>query len=321
MLLLKAGEHSLAATFVFRQDAAGTWARIIACIDEFMKAQKIVLGETGEEYVQMLLTAALDTASPNSFDSKGPAPLSVRDWLKALIQPSIHIGSEGTPKVFQEILTWADGYSVNFSHFMRLDAVCTQQRPLDHCSLVQAWLRQAALIAAPGQSGWDLLIPTYRSYDKDADFHPRHVSYLGIQLRSRNGFATGWKGEFATHVQDFEANTEHARLSLWIDLDNANKLEAVCEPYSPNTQDQKDFFCAQPKRYNLKIEGRGALTYKVIQTMFEAHHDKTKTSEDPLGAWLPSMKGLGSGINSPDKELLDEQKTCQGRFVPWSDSH
>ena len=154
--------HSLAATHTFRGKAALLWQTAIGAIFKSTTLNNLSIGQAGEEYVQINLTASLDSAAATRPEVQHLAPVLVHDWLKALLNPQILKVGVNTSEVYQKILAWAADYSINFTHFMQLDALCTSNKPLTHFALAQAWLRQAAIIGAEGQTKWDLLVPIYR---------------------------------------------------------------------------------------------------------------------------------------------------------------
>ena len=311
--------HSLAATHTFRGKAALLWQTAIGAIFKSTTLNNLSIGQAGEEYVQIILTASLDSAAATRPEVQHLALVFVHDWLKALLNPQILKVGVNTSEVYQKILAWAADYSINFTHFMQLDALCTSNKPLTHFALAQAWLRQAAIIGAEGQTKWDLLVPIYRDYSPEADFHPQHVSYIAIQVKNRKASSSGWTGDFAAHIQGFGGTetAEHDRLLLWMDLNKDNKIEAVCDVSTKHHMQTRSQRSAQHTRYNLRIDGHGARTYKVINTF--ADPKKPEQLGDQLDLCIQSLNAYRSGHDSPSTQALRDRKMCQGRFVPWSD--
>lgn len=326
-----------------RQGPHGFWKRAIDAIHSGVDQFQIATGPSGEEFALIVLSAATDGAASNwslpSKDVDTLKPIKISCWLKALLCRLTQPKLSGD---FHIMLEWAEDYVINFVHFITMDRKFETATPLKHRDLVMAYLRHAAIIGAPGQTGWDMLIPTYAGTSGGV-FDARKVSYIAIQVKNIKKAETAkWKNNFVTGVQPYSGADaiKHTTLLIWLDL-HADKQELEIRPQQhappsvttrsspkPTEQSSREL----PERFNLYVPGH---TDKVYEPLLQLGKDaqsgnKTQSRQDKtrdwakrinlqMGALIGSMQGHGiaprdmSGLN--EAQVKADNATLRGRVL------
>lgn len=102
--------------------------------------------------------------------------VTLKEFLRTLL-PGVDISYPETPNM----LSWAENYQLNFTHFIQLTDVITQLSPgfLFYC-----WCRGVALQCAFRQPVFDILIVIY-SGDLDQPFDEENLGLVTIQVKLR----------------------------------------------------------------------------------------------------------------------------------------
>jgi hypothetical protein len=308
--------RSIAATHEMRRAPTHYWTKAIAALHAYVNAFQIETGDSGEEYLLMVLSAAADGAATGWLAElrSNLEPSRLSTWLKELL---VQLNEQHLNPTLTAMLDWADDYVINFTHFITLTQIHTNNNPLAHRDLVQAFLRHAAIWGARNQWGWDILIPIYLG-DMDAPFDARKVSYIVIQVEnSAERDKTTWKTDFGIGIAPFAGvnAVEHTRLCIWFDLQRA---EGDLETYpefqpSPARRQLRPRESGSPPRYHLRVSGHS-------QNIFEPLRHLDQKTVDRMAALIGSMRAYGtgpfdeSGLDS--SQLQRDRAFCQGLFLP-----
>ena len=291
------------------------WGKAIAEIIRATSTYGVVLGDAGEEFVMVVLTAALDGAatkwqSPGvthkerSFGDelkKVMAPVDVGSWLGHLINAK-QLRSIGK-KALKGILAWGANRFLNFTHFTVAERQFTSEKPLLHCDLVNAWLRHVAIIGFPGQTGWDIIIPYYSGYQSHDIFVASKVSYIAVQVKNAEKEGD-WKADFTkSTIQPHGGSSgseDDPSLLLWLDLNKSSMIEFL-EDTGRATRSKEHI----AHRRQLRICGHDRSTYAVIDGLGRT----TVDVEAKLGLFVGSLKAYRSKdpTNSDPKEIYDQK--------------
>jgi hypothetical protein len=291
------------------------WNKAIAALHACVNAFQIETGESGEEYVLMVLSAAADGAATGwrTEERSNLEPSRLSSWLKELL---VQLTEQDLNPTLKAMIDWADDYVINFTHFITLTQIHTKKNPLAHRDLVQAFLRRAAIRGARNQWGWDIVIPIYLG-DMDAPFDARKISYIVIQVKnSAERDETTWKTDFGIGIAPFAADNavEHTRLCIWLDLQRA---EGDLEFY-PEFQPSPAGMQLRPResgspRYHLRVSGHSQNIYKPLERLGQKAVDR-------MAALIGSMRAYGTGpfdeFGLDSSQLQRDRAFCQGLFLP-----
>jgi hypothetical protein len=301
-----------------RQRPQHYWKKAIAAVHACVDTFQIEAGESGEEYVLMVLSAAADGAATD-WHSQDPSadtikPVKASSWLKALLRQlnEPHLDSH-----LKDMLEWADNYVINFTHFVTMTEILNDGNKLAHRDLVQAYLRHAAIRGASGQWKWDLIVPVYRG-GPGAPFDARLLSYIVIQVKNKaRKDSAHWHADFSTGIASFAGDGAilHTRLCIWLDLHAPEReLDIRWNPQPPTTGMTLRPRAPEPARYNLRVSGHS-------QNIYEPLH-KIEGSEPSLqmAALIGSMRAYGSQpLDESGLDIIQIQRDrafCQGLFLP-----
>ena len=205
---------SLAVASLFRGDdshavkhSVQRWSDVVTELSLAYRSVGLLLGEEGEECVRLLCSMAADLVAAERvqcasheegflendfalFEAQ-TSPICLKDWLGVMFGKHFgvtkEIPCEADQADISALLEWATGCYLNFTHYLRLDALIPPGK-LDPSLLVEYWLRQAAVCGISNQDDWDILIPIYRSFDRAANladkFDPDQLSYVVIQVKN-----------------------------------------------------------------------------------------------------------------------------------------
>jgi hypothetical protein len=271
----------------------------------------VEMGEVGEELVQILVHAAADVAATNKNDDV-PAepipldrnrlhPVNLKDFLDTLFFDNAPVTDN-----LQSLRDWASGYRINFTHIINANkAYSSNTTLLSHGNLAQLWTRQAAIVGAPGQPGWDLVIPIYKSSTMptgSALFKPANISFLPIQVKNRiKGDISDAHTNFAADTAEPEDITVHpGRATIWFDL----KGSAVpCDIYKDGqTSERQNKDNPRPYIFHITARGHTGQAINIVNRL---------TAEAQL--IIPELLGIVEGISEPGFLSKTDEDIWNGR--------
>jgi len=140
-----------------------------------------------------------------------------------------HLTDEHSTALFE----WAKGYWLNFTHMIQSANYFTTAAPLSRAGIVEAWARQGAILGLKNQTGWDLILPIYKSFTqptKSTNFDVEYLSVIPVQTKNAAaGVIAGWNSDFSDPSVQIEKppKSEHDFCTIWFDLRGKSKSVRV----------------------------------------------------------------------------------------------
>jgi hypothetical protein len=239
------------------------WERTFNTIVARAKANDLLVGEMGEEYIRMLISAAIDLGAKENMEETSCTsgrPVPIFKWLKHLLNHPLDLPST------------SGACYMNFTHFLCYNTLFTPENPLPHSKIVDAYLRHAAIIGHPRQGGWDALLP-FHCGTPDGPFNAKLVSYVLLQIRNRTK-ETGhiWK-------LDWRADTIEKQVEDSTDTPQVSSMLPILIWFNLlNTGDQTILSASRPTRtsprlshpllpFNFLVQGNGSAVFAPLKNM------------------------------------------------------
>jgi hypothetical protein len=120
----------------------------------------------------------------------------------------------------------------------------TESKPLSHYSIVEAWIRRAAIIGGHKTNDWDAILPVYTGRFEDP-FDPNKVTFIAIQTKAGHHSAeSGWDRDFVGKTMQTSHTSQNPQgkcsLRMWFALQGATPGVKVAEERRQSTRLPRD---------------------------------------------------------------------------------
>lgn len=256
-------------------------------------------GPNGEEVVRLYLACAADFAwtwNPGSEGRWPPLPVRLSSWLKEMF-----FGQEEGPASAEksDLLETAEQYWINFTHFTESGSGFASGNRMDRSVVAQAYTRRAAIIGAPKQEGWSILIPIYKNETCPTGAQTidvSDISYIPVQIRNdASGDISGARKNFAFTSVAMPLQKHPMFVTIWFDLrGRSTPCEIFAKPPlgdGAKTRSKKGI-----QHYHLTARGHTADTLKLLRHLEEKSQQTIPlllgVTEEPKGVSIVDMKEL-----------------------------